>query len=37
LTAQREQDFRKYLEKLSSSQFDDGVTTAKADTPKTQE
>jgi cytochrome c oxidase subunit 2 len=37
LTAQREADFRKYLEKLSSSQFDDGVTTAKADMPKTQE
>jgi cytochrome c oxidase subunit 2 len=37
LSAQRDDDFRKYLEKLSSSQFDDGVTAAKADVPKTQE
>jgi len=37
LTAQREEDFQKYLQELSKSQFDDGVTTARADLPKTQE
>lgn len=37
ISAQRDEDFQRYFEQLSSSQFDDGVTTARADMPKTEE
>jgi cytochrome c oxidase subunit 2 len=37
LTAERDEDFQKYLGELSNSQFDDGVPVAKADATKTEE
>ena len=37
LSAQSEEDFQEYLKELSTSQFDDGVTTAQADEAKAGE
>ena len=37
LSAQSEEDFQEYLKELSTSQFDDGVTTAQADEGKAGE
>jgi cytochrome c oxidase subunit 2 len=37
LSAQRDEDFKKYLQNLSQSQFDDGVPVAKAEATKSEE